>query len=232
MPRIKLHEICGLIFVNLDSHALDFIEIFPDLEESLRTYIPNIDQLAIGHHEQLVVNSNWKNLVDNSVDNYHTPFVHSALSKGTEMNSFQHTFKGSYVYSIADINREQTIYKFAEEDYDQLVWWFIWPSVEISTFPGKGMRFYRVDPESSSRSHQYFSYLFANQSPSQKQMDCINTHLKNTNQEDIEVLEAVQRGQSSLGYRKSVFMTKSESVEWDERIVYHMQQLTRKALNL
>ncbi|AOY83797.1 MULTISPECIES: hypothetical protein [Moorena] len=61
-------------------------------------------------------------------------------------------------------------------------------------------------------------------------MDCINTHLINTNQEDIEVLEAVQRGQSSLGYEKGLFMIKSEAIEWDQRIVYHMQQLTKKAL--
>ena len=231
LPRIKLHEICGLIFVNLDPHAEPFTQDFPDLEESLRTYIPNIDQLTVSYTQQLSVNSNWKHLVDNSVDNYHTPFVHSALSKGTQMSSFKHILKDSYVYSIANTNKAQTIYQFSDEDYEQLVWWFIWPSVEISTFPGKGMRFYRVNPDNPSQTHQYFSYLFANKTPNQKQMDCINTHLKNTNQEDIEVLEAVQRGQSCLGYRRSLFMTKSEPIAWDERIVYHMQQLTQKALN-
>ena len=76
-----------------------------------------------------------------------------------------------------------------------------------------------------------FIFQFSNATPNEQQMDCINTHLKNTNQEDIEVLEAVQRGQSSLGYEKSLFMIKPEAVEWDERIVYYMQQLTKKALN-
>lgn len=232
LPRIKLHEICGLIFVNLDPQATHFSQDFPDLEESLRTYIPNIDQLTIGHSQQFRVKSNWKNLIDNSVDNYHTPFVHPALSKGTNMTSFKHIFKESYVYSIAETNKNKTVYKFAQEDYEQFVWWFVWPSVEIATFPGKGMRFYRVNPDSVTQTHQYFSYLFTNRTPNEQQMDCINTHLNNTNQEDIEVLEAVQRGQSFLGYQKGLFMIKSDTVEWDERIVYHMQQMTKKALDL
>ncbi len=232
LPRVQLHEICGLIFLNLDPEATPFIQDFPDLEESLRTYIPNIDELRIGYSQQFSVNSNWKNLLENSVDNYHTAFVHPPLSKGIKMSTYKHILKENYAFCISDTNKTKTVYQFAEEDYEQFVWWFIWPSVEIATFPGKGMRLYRMNPDNFNQSHQYFSYLFTNGMPNEQQMDCINTHVKNTNQEDIEVLDAVQRGQSSLGYEKSLFMIKSEAIEWDERIVYHMQQLTKKALNL
>ena len=175
LPRIKLHEICGLIFINLDPQAIPFSQDFPNLEASLRTYIPNIDQLNVRYSQQFSVKSNWKNLVDNSVDNYHTPFVHPALSKGTNMTSFKHIFKGSYVYSIAETNKTKTIYQFAQEDYEQFVWWFIWPSVEIATFPGKGMRLYRIKPDNPTQTQQDFSYLFTNGTPKALLIRCMNS---------------------------------------------------------
>ena len=94
------------------------------------------------------------------------------------------------------------------------------------------MRLIRVNPTNTNQTNQYFSYFYTSDTLNEQQMDCINTNLKNTNQEDIEVLEAVQRGQSSLGYDKSLFMIRSETTQWDERIIYHMQQLTKKALDL
>lgn len=121
LPRIKLHDICGLIFVNLDPQTTPFSQDFPDLEESLRTYIPNIDQLTIGHSQQFSVNSNWKNLVDNSVDNYHTAFVHPALSKGLNMSTYKHILKKYYIYTISETDKKKSVYHFAESDYNQFV---------------------------------------------------------------------------------------------------------------
>lgn len=89
LKKIHLEEIGGLLFVNLDSQAKPLREVTPTLEEQLRRYIPNSAQLQLSYQKQFIVKTNWKNLVENSLEDYHTPFLHPVLKNNSKNETFQ-----------------------------------------------------------------------------------------------------------------------------------------------
>ena len=63
------------LLVNLDPYAPDFDP--GPLGSGVDAY--HLDQLELGHHDRYECASNWKVIVENYSENYHTPFLHSQL---------------------------------------------------------------------------------------------------------------------------------------------------------
>ena len=67
----------------------------PELETELRAYEPRVDDLTLVYRQKFTLESNWKNVVDNYNENYHTPKVHPILSSILD-DSYRVVSKGLY----------------------------------------------------------------------------------------------------------------------------------------
>ncbi|MEC8871159.1 MAG: aromatic ring-hydroxylating dioxygenase subunit alpha, partial [Pseudomonadota bacterium] len=79
LTAVQVEVFCGFVFVNLDPDASALAAQVPGLAEEFRAYEPRLDELHFVHRREFVIDSNWKNVVDNYNENYHTPVVHPVL---------------------------------------------------------------------------------------------------------------------------------------------------------
>ncbi|MGH2893687.1 MAG: aromatic ring-hydroxylating oxygenase subunit alpha, partial [Solirubrobacteraceae bacterium] len=78
MP-VRVEEMCGLVFVNLDSDAAPLAELVGDLPQRLAPYrIETLTPLGLGTGSQP---ANWKVVADNYIEGYHIPIAHPGLMR-------------------------------------------------------------------------------------------------------------------------------------------------------
>lgn len=79
LKRIRLIEFEGLIFINCDPHAQDFLADLSTIEPMLQSYdLPNA-KVASSH--TYTIEANWKLALENYVECYHCATLHPAYAK-------------------------------------------------------------------------------------------------------------------------------------------------------
>src|SRR6201986_3195874 len=79
MP-VRVEEMCGLVFVNLDSDATPLAEMVGDLPQRLAPYrIETLTPFAPGTGGSQP--ANWKGGADNYIEGYHIPIAHPGLMR-------------------------------------------------------------------------------------------------------------------------------------------------------
>jgi choline monooxygenase len=232
LKPVQIEEICGLLFVNLDSSAQSLTQLIPDFEQQLQTYTPDIAHLTLAYRKAFTVNCNWKNLIENALEDYHTLSVHPGLKNNVTVDSFHSVTTGITSYQIyrpkADNNG-----RYSLNDRSNFVWWWlwIWPNMQISTFPDRGVRISRVYPITPTTSHWTFEFYLTTPTPNDKEKENIERLVNTTLLEDIAAVESVQRGQQSLGSHYGHLMVSTEpDRHWSELGIYHFQNLIKNAL--
>lgn len=104
----------GMIFVNIDGQADEFLDAIQPLTERWTQFLGANGMSSWVEAEdckhQLSVNCNWKLAVDNYCEAYHLPWVHPALNSYSRLEDhynilFADNFagQGSYVYNLAEV---------------------------------------------------------------------------------------------------------------------------------
>ncbi|MGI9463135.1 MAG: aromatic ring-hydroxylating oxygenase subunit alpha, partial [Aestuariivirgaceae bacterium] len=65
LKPVRVEELCGLIFVNLDTDAVPLKEQAGGLEGEIRKFAPNVDDVVLAQRDEYDVAANWKVLIDN-----------------------------------------------------------------------------------------------------------------------------------------------------------------------
>lgn len=73
--EVRVTTFARQLLVNLDGNAADFDP--GPLGEGVDPY--QLDRLELGHHDRYECAANWKIIVENYSENYHTPFLHAQL---------------------------------------------------------------------------------------------------------------------------------------------------------
>ena len=82
LTEVRTEVLCGFIFINLDDDADDMSVWYPGIEDELRAYVPNIDQLQPLEWIEIAEHCNWKVSVENYSECYHCQLNHPTFAKG------------------------------------------------------------------------------------------------------------------------------------------------------
>jgi phenylpropionate dioxygenase-like ring-hydroxylating dioxygenase large terminal subunit len=80
LKEISLENQFGFLFVNIDNKTNSKIELFKKYESDFKFY-KSIKLRQLGKAYNIVVNSNWKHLVENNLEGYHIPHAHPGLQQ-------------------------------------------------------------------------------------------------------------------------------------------------------
>ncbi len=232
LKAVQIEEIWGLLFVNLDSSAKSLRELIPNLEYQWQTYIPNIAQLKLGYRKEFTVKCNWKNIIENALEDYHTVTVHPGLKNNVTSDSF-HSVSNGITSAQTYQPKSDKNGRYNLDEHPNFVWWWlwIWPNMQISTFPDKGVRISRVYPESSTTCKWTFEFYLTDRIPNEQEMENIDRLVNTTLREDIAAVESVQYGQQSLGFQQgNLMLGVRPDQHWSELGIYNFQNLVKNAL--
>ena len=228
---VQVEDFCGIIFVNLDNHAAPLIEQVPQFAEELRDYEPRLDRLQLVYRRQITIESNWKNVVDNYNENYHTPVVHKLLASILD-DSYRVILKGKYLRHESNASPgADGGFQVTTADYPKHVTWWLWPNLCPMSIPGGGFRILHVKPDGPNRTQETYDFYLPYAEPTDAQWRQIHFAVDVINAEDIGVAESIQRGLRSRSFDRSYIMIDPELGPYSEHAVAHFKDMVLDALH-
>ncbi|MEE3293189.1 MAG: SRPBCC family protein, partial [Pseudomonadota bacterium] len=79
LVSVRVETLIGLVFVNLDANTDALTDIAESMVKDMRAYCPGLDDLVLSRNYELQTAANWKTLVDNDLESYHSAVAHPSL---------------------------------------------------------------------------------------------------------------------------------------------------------
>ncbi len=207
LTEVRTENFNGFIFVNLDDDALPMDDWYPGVRAVLRDYVPNIDVLEPLEWVAVPEACNWKVSVENYSECYHCSLNHPTFSTGVikpetydiaKQDGYVlcHTTESSGLDTMTypvdpDSNPHATEYRS----------WFLWPLFSFQVYPGNILNTYHWRTNGCGAVTVWRGWYTEGGVDSETIRRLALQDRSTTVEEDIHLVESVQRGLSSRGYR-------------------------------
>jgi choline monooxygenase len=224
---VRVEELAGLVFVNLDPDAEPLAELVGDLPRRLERYLlPTLESFAPGGGGQP---ANWKVVAENYLEGYHIPIAHPGLMRMLDYKHYDTEVHEHYVWIEAPFrsrpssNRLERLYSqlvrpmpgLGEEDRRTWRYVFIYPNTTIDLYPDQ-VNTWQILPDGVGRTRDVFACYRSPQSgPRTRAVQWVNQRLNVlVLHEDIDLVRNVQVGLHTRGYRCGPLSRRETGVAW------------------
>ncbi len=223
----RVEEMCGLIFVNLDRDATPLADLVGDLPQRLAPYrIETLEPFAPGTGTQP---ANWKVVVDNYLEGYHIPIAHPGLMRMLDYKRYETEVNDNYVWFDSPLrdkpssNRLERLYAKLVPTMpglgkqDRRVWHyaFIYPNTTIDLYPDQVNTWQMLPNGVAQTSDTFACYRPVGARPRTRFVQWANNRLNTlVLDEDIDLVDNVQRGLATRGYRCGPLSRRERGVAW------------------
>ena len=207
LTEVRTEIFNGFVFVNLDPDARPMEAWFPGVREELRAFVPAIDRLKPLEWVEIPERCNWKVSVENYSECYHCALNHPTFSTGvvrpetydiqaSEGFVLRHTTECSGLEAMSypidpGANAHATEYRS----------WFLWPLFSFQVYPGNVLNTYHWRPAGVGGVTVWRGWYTEDGVDSDVIRRLAVQDRATTVEEDIRLVESVQRGLGSRGYR-------------------------------
>jgi len=206
LTAVKIEDFQGFLFVNLDPDAPAMDTCFPGVREQLAAYVPEIARLRPVEWVEVEERCNWKVSVENYSECYHCERNHPTFATGVikpetydiqpQGYCLRHTTECQNLERMSyPIDLEANAYAGAYSS------WFLWPLFSFQVYPGNLLNTYHWRPEGVDRVSVARGWYTPDGVDSDVVARLAIQDRATTVAEDIVLVESVQRGLGSRGYR-------------------------------
>jgi len=236
LKPIRCEQWLDLVFVNLSGDAPPLEEYLQPVRDRWSTY-----DLSLLRRESrevgLTCKANWKLAVENFSESYHLSWVHPALNSCSRMEDHfgfdvgdVHVGQGSLLYKSGVVEgRSLPTFPNLEEQHKATVAEYItvFPNLMLGVHPDYFLVFI-ANPLSPSKTQERMVFYFIGDEAMAPENEILR-HLpidlwKDTNDEDIDMIERMQVGRKSPRFDGGCFSPELE------KTVYRFQQMVAKAV--
>lgn len=234
IPQIRIEELGGFIYFNLDPQAPGLAELFPGANEEMHRVFPDLDKMRLIEEQDVIVPANWKVIMDNSIEGYHFKLsgpCHIDLAKLIDFTGYKLAKRDNWWTYIAPANLEaQTAYgvELKSERNPQECFFNIglWPNNTFYTFPySEFLGTFMMIPLDAERSLLRFGYYSTNEQTAEVSKACMRWMNEDLGPEDIALNISVQKGLHSQGYSQGRYMIDAQRSNESEHLVHHFHSL-------
>lgn len=218
LPSAQVAEWQGLVFAALAPEVPAFAEVVAGIDARLG----GVDLSGYRWQRRVSYQAacNWKAYVDNYLEGYHLPHVHPALNRLLDYRSYTTECEPWYSLQWSPLDTSASFYGAGTALY-----YFLWPNTMLNILPGR-LQTNRVVALGTDRCRIDFDYYYAAglaaRDPHQIAQDQELADV--TQQEDIDIVERVQRAFASGSYDTGrVHPTREQGL-------FHFQERYRAAL--
>jgi phenylpropionate dioxygenase-like ring-hydroxylating dioxygenase large terminal subunit len=235
LTSAKIEDFNGFIFVNLDPNAKPMDEWFPGAREELKSFVPNIEELEILEWVEIPENCNWKVSVENYSECYHCSLCHPTFSSGVvKPETYDIQPQG---YCLRHTTECQSLDKMtypidleSNEHAGEYSSWFLWPMMSFQVYPGNVLNTYLWRPVDHERVVVWRGWYTVGGKESRIIRELAIQDRKTTVEEDIHLVESVQRGLKSRGYKPGPLVLDPNAGVKSEHSIKALQQWMREGL--
>ena len=205
LSEVRTEELCGFIFVNLDPSAKSMNDWYPDVEEQLRDFVPDVDRLKPLTWVEVPEICNWKVSVENYAECYHCALNHPTYAAGVaKTQSYDIQPQG---YCLRHTSESQALEKMsypidldANEHAGDVATWYLWPCFSFQVYPGNTLNTYHWQPVDVDHVIVWRGWFTIDGADSEVIRKLAIQDRQTTVEEDVRLIESVQRGMNSRGY--------------------------------
>ena len=218
-------------FVNPDPHARPLGEVLGGLPALVAESGLDVEATRFHSHHEWPIEANWKVVMENFLECYHCPTAHPGFSKIVDVNPDSYllqvhpTFSSQVgpVRASALAGNGNTPYT-PRGDVVQAQYHFLFPSTTVNIAPGiPNISLERYVPDGPHRTIEVTDYYFgADTSP--EEIDELMAWDNQVAEEDISLVQSVQRGLDSGAVSQGRLMAESE------QLIADFQRRVRDAL--
>lgn len=213
LDQVLVEEFCGFIYVNLDPNAAPLAQLTENLSNEINEFAPDINELTFAHRLTFDIKSNWKNVVDNFLECYHCPTAHKDFCTLLKFDTYKVTTHGIYSNHMAKAgNADNTAYSVKDMTVDDHAVWWLWPNTCLLRYPGNGnFLVLNIIPVGPDRTIETYDFYFENSEPTEQEREAIAYIKDILQQEDIDIVESVQRGMETPAFQSGRIISDPES---------------------
>ena len=206
LSSVRTEVFCGFIFVNLDSNAELMDQWFPKVRDELMAYVPHIEKLKPLQWVEIPENCNWKLSVENYSECYHCRRNHIAFATGIIKPETYNIQPQGYClrHTTECQNLDKMSYPVdlsANDKAGAYSSWFLWPMFSFQVYPGNILNTYHWRPEGVDQVVVWRGWYTINGEESTVIRSLAKQDRETTVEEDISLVESVQRGLNNRGYK-------------------------------
>ena len=227
LNQVQVEEFCGFIYVNLDPYADPLADQSGDLSKEISEFAPDVNDLTFAHRLTFDIKSNWKNIVDNFLECYHCPIAHKDFCSLLQFETYKVTTHGIYSSHMAKGgNADNTAYNVEGATVDDHAVWWLWPNTCLMRYPGRGnFLVLNIIPVGPNHTIETYDFFFETAEPSPQEIEAINYINDVLQQEDIDLVESVQRGMETPAFEFGRVVYDPSESGLSEHAVHHFHGL-------
>ena len=236
LTSVKIEDMHGFIFANLDPNAKSMEEWFPGVRDELGAHVPDIDRLKPVEWVEIPENCNWKVSVENYSECYHCTLNHPTFSTGVvkpetydiqpQGYCLRHTTESQGLDSMSypiDLSANDYAGVYSS--------WFLWPLFSFQVYPGNVLNTYHWRAIDADHVVVWRGWYNIDGEPSQVMRDLAKQDRETTVEEDIGLVESVQKGLKSRGYVPGPLVVDPECGVNSEHSIKALQQWMREGVD-
>ena len=235
LTEVRTEEFLGFIFVNLDAQAKPMDEWFPNARAELESFVPQWADLKPLEWVAIPENCNWKVSVENYSECYHCSLNHPTFSTGVikpetydiqpQGYCLRHTTESGALEQMSyDINS-------GYENNDKYSSWFLWPMFSFQVYPGNLLNTYHWRAIDADHVVVWRGWYSIGGYDDETVRRMAQQDRATTVEEDIHLVESVQRGLKSRGYVPGPLVVDPNCGVNSEHSVMHLQRWMREAID-
>jgi len=235
LTEVRTELFMGFIFVNLDPEAAPMDEWFPGVRQELTEWLPQWESLKPLEWVEIPENCNWKVSVENYSECYHCSLNHPTFATGVikpetydiqpQGYCLRHTTE---CQSLENMTYEIDTSVPHSEEYSS---WFLWPMFSFQVYPGNVLNTYHwraIDPDHVVVWRGWYT---EGGWDSEVIRRLAVQDRATTVEEDIHLVESVQRGLKSRGYVPGPLVVDPGCGVNSEHSVMTLQKWMREAVD-
>lgn len=237
LTEVRAEDFHGFLFVNLDDDAAPMDDWYPGVRAEIADYVPHIRDLAPLEWVECPEKCNWKVSVENYSECYHCPMNHATFAEGVvkpETYDIQPDAGGGYV--LRHVTECQPVEKMTYPidlsvphagDYQS---WFLWPMFSFQCYPGNVLNTYHWRADSHDTCTVWRGWYTVDGAEDPVIRGLAVQDRETTVAEDIRLVESVQRGLKSKGYKPGPLVVDPNCGVSSEHSIKTLQQWMREAV--
>lgn len=236
LTEIKIEEFCGFIFANLDPLAKPMDDWFPNVRRELASFVPQIEQLKPIEWVEVPEKCNWKVSVENYSECYHCQLNHPTFANGiVNAKTYDIQPQGYCLRHTTECqNLDKMSYPIdvnANEFAGHYSSWFLWPLMSFQVYPGNVLNTYHWRAIDHNHVVVWRGWYSIDGSDADMLHDLAVQDRETTVEEDIHLVESVQRGLNSRGYVPGPLVVDPQCGVKSEHSIQVLQQWMRESIN-
>ncbi|MEL7114632.1 MAG: aromatic ring-hydroxylating dioxygenase subunit alpha [Pseudomonadota bacterium] len=236
LTEVKCEDFNGYLFVNLDPDAAPMEDWYPGVRDELAEYVPQVRELAPLEWVEIEEKCNWKVSVENYSECYHCSINHPTFATGVvkpETYDIQPT-DGYVLKHITECQAlEQMSYDIdmSVRHADEYRSFFLWPMFSFQVYPGNLLNTYHWRPRGVENCTVWRGWYSVGGIDNEVVRRMAMQDRQTTVEEDINLVESVQRGLTSRGYRPGPLVLDPSCGVNSEHSIRALQQWMREAVD-